>query len=175
MPRRRIPGPRAQAPRAVRSGDGQRGLSIVEMMVATLLLAIGVAGATSLFVSASRVTLVSETRADANRLAENEIERLRGLDPALVGFDPAVPGFRVRVDGDLTVVVPGSVLQPRRVVTVDEVDFTVVTEVVWRSVTVAGRTDDEAYRRVRVQVAWDDDVGPHTVEQSTALRPEFGP
>ncbi len=172
-PRPSVPVPHGVG-RVVRS-ERERGLSIVEMLVATLLLAIGVAGATAVFVSASKATLASETRADANRLAETGIEQLRALDPETVGFDPTASGFRVRVDGDPTVVVPGSGLQPRRVETVDSVDFTIVTDIVWRSVTVAGVTDDESYRLVRVQVSWDDDFGALAVERSSALRPEFGP
>lgn len=172
------PRPPAPVPRGVGRVDpprGERGLSIVEMMVATLLLAIGVAGATAVFVSASKATLASETRADANRLAESSIEQLRALDPEAVGFDPTSSGFRVRVDGDATVVVPGSRLEPRRVERVDSVDFTVVTDIVWRSVTVGGVTDDESYRLVRIRISWDDSFGAHAVERSSALRPDFGP
>lgn len=144
------------------------------MLVATLLLAVGVAGATSVFASASEVNFVAETRSDANRLVESEIERLRALDPDTVGFDPTTPGFRPRVDGDETVVVPGSTLAPSREATVDSIDFTVVSEIVWQPVTVAGTTEPEGYKRIRVEVSWRDRLGRHEVERVTALRPELG-
>ncbi len=152
----------------------ERGLSIVEMLVATLLLAIGVAATTMVFASASDATFVAETRSDANRLAETEVERLRALDADRVGFDPATPGFRPRIDGATTVVVAGSTMRPSRTETVESIDFTVATEVTWESVTVAGVTTDEAYKRVRVEVSWTDRLGAHAVERVTALRPELG-
>lgn len=73
-PQSQSPKPRAQSRR-----HGQRGCSLIEVLIATTLLAIGVASLTQLFMLAIGSNLASTHRTRAAMLAAQKIEELRSV------------------------------------------------------------------------------------------------
>src|SRR2546421_7571087 len=64
-------------PRRFRAVSDQRGFTIVEVMVAALVLAVGIAGLIGAFDSARKLSLLSERRTAMAHRAQLEIERLQ--------------------------------------------------------------------------------------------------
>jgi type IV pilus assembly protein PilV len=125
---------------------GERGLTLVELLVALTVLAVGVSALAGTFLATMRTAGSTSNRVRAVAIAVREMEALRAL-----GFDR----LRLAPDG---VVPPGP----------DAVEEGGQTFRVSRTV-----TDDESapatQRRVTVTVEWDDEAGPHRVTQATLV------
>jgi general secretion pathway protein I len=78
----------------------ERGFTLIEMMVATILLAIGVVGALSAFSSATHATAVAEETHTAALLAQQQMTQIELQPDSLTGgdqqgdFGDSYPGFR---------------------------------------------------------------------------------
>ncbi|HXG87940.1 MAG TPA: type II secretion system protein [Vicinamibacterales bacterium] len=68
----------------MRRRDGESGFSLIETMIATMLLATAVAGTAQLMVIATRGNIAAQRSTFATTLAQDKIETLRGL---AWGFD----------------------------------------------------------------------------------------
>ena len=83
------------APSAVRARTSPDGFTLIEMMVAILLLGVGLMGLAALSSTVTRANVHSSARTTANALAQERIERLR-----TDAYDAIVNGSDVRtVDG----------------------------------------------------------------------------
>lgn len=87
--------PPARARRGSRAGGGSPGFTIIEMMIAILLIGVGLMGLAAMSSTVSRANVQSASLTDASALAQERIERFRGEDYAAI-----VSGSDVRrVDG----------------------------------------------------------------------------
>lgn len=113
---------------------GDEGFTLVEVMVAMLVLAI-VAGATvSIIASALRTTTQNADRVQAASLARTELERLRGLGAAAVPIGLTVssaadPDFTISTTANWQFAVPGSPCQVATTTTPEQVNVQVHIEV----------------------------------------------
>ena len=80
-------------PRVLHSSDSERGTTMIELMVALVVLSIGVLGVSQLFPTGTRVQVQDRLRTEASQLSREKIEQLRNLDstdPGMtVGRHPA--------------------------------------------------------------------------------------
>ena len=76
-----------------RNSDPERGTTLIELMVALIVLSIGVLGVSQLFPTGTRVQVQDRIRTEASQLGREKIEQLRILavgDPDLaLGRHPA--------------------------------------------------------------------------------------
>ncbi|MEL6983784.1 MAG: hypothetical protein AAFO29_15270, partial [Actinomycetota bacterium] len=86
-----------------RLAEGEAGTSIVEVMVATLLLAVGVLALLTSIGAAERATAAGDQRSIAVRLATGELEVLRSLRYAEIGIATGAAGYVPRFEGRSTV------------------------------------------------------------------------
>jgi len=145
VPARRTPGPSG----ATGGPGGERGFTLIELVVAMSILAVAVGGLISAFGSALRTTAIDIHRTDAIALADGELARLRAQP-----YDSLASG------SSMPPPIKGQAYQ--------------ITDTVGAA-TASDHTAG-AYRSVRVAVAWADQAGPHTVVQDGAVYPGgFGP
>jgi len=145
-------------------GDSERGVTIVEMLMATFILGVGVVGAATLFVASAETVSVSRTQADANDIATSEIEVIRSWPYETVGIDLAADGYVPTVDGRQTVTGPSeNRVVPIDVVDRDGVDFEVDRSITWAVV----GADPQAYKIVTVTVIWQAPGGERSVTVQT--------
>ena len=80
-------------PRILCSSDPERGTTLIELMVALVVLSIGVLGVAQLFPTGTRVQVQGRIRTEASQLSREKIEQLRELTNAApelsVGRHPA--------------------------------------------------------------------------------------
>jgi prepilin-type N-terminal cleavage/methylation domain-containing protein len=89
----------------------ERGFTLVEMLVAMLILMVGIVASLSVFSSSRNATLASQRHEVAVHQAQRELERLRALDYSELGMtsapspsaDPRNPNCRVQSGGKLRV------------------------------------------------------------------------
>ncbi len=147
----------------------ERGATIVEMIVATMLLAIAVLAAATAMGAATKTAAVAEHRSVAARLATSEVESIRSRPYGLIGIDPATRGYKPRFEGRPTVSGRDHVLKPTGTVSVGGVDYRIERHVTWSPITVGGSTSAEGFKIITIIVAWDDTGGPHEVRQDTGI------
>ena len=68
-------------PRILCSSDPERGTTLIELMVALIVLSIGVLGVSQLFPTGTRVQVQDRIRTEAGQFSREKIEQLRNLDP----------------------------------------------------------------------------------------------
>ena len=125
---------------------------MVEMLVASMILAVGVAGAASLFVVSAESISVAGGEADATDIARGELERVRALPYMEVGVSVTADGYVPSVDGRQTVTEAGpNRVEPAGTLTRHGIDFRIERSVTWAG---AGG-DPEGYKVVVVTVRWD--------------------
>lgn len=134
----------------VRRGRDERAMTIVELLVALTVLAVGIAAVTTTLLATLRVAGTSSNRTRGVALAARELEALRAL-----------PFDRLRAAPDGAVA-----LGP------DPVVESGVTFTVSRSVIDTG--NPATTRRVGVVVRWHDESGDHTVAQETVIASPTG-
>ncbi len=71
---------------------GNKGLTLLEVMIALLILSIGLLSMVSLFGTGHRVLAMSEQKSHAAQLARNKMEGLRMAHPLLVNGEEEVAG-----------------------------------------------------------------------------------
>lgn len=147
------------------------GFTLVELMMALTVLAVGIGGVVQVFHSSFSVAGQGNTRSRAVALATREAEAMRAVPYDRLGFSAVQPGFAPSFESALTVVVADPVVQPFGPDhVVDGVTFQITRHIVWAdAASVAGYSS--AYKRVVVLVAWSDRGGAHTVRQDAYVYP----
>jgi len=78
-----------------RNSDPERGSTLLELLVALVVLSIGVLGVAGLFPTGTRVQVQDRIRTEASQLSREKVEQLHNVtvgDPSLaVGRHPATP------------------------------------------------------------------------------------
>ena len=148
---------------AVRS---EAGVTVVEMMVASFLLGLGVMGVAALLVTSARTAAIAEAQSDASALATGELEIIRSFDYALVGIDPSSDGYLPSVEGRPTVTESeGNLVEARDKLEVDGTVYGIERSVTWATV----GADLEAYKIVRITVEWESRAGVRSLNVQTGL------
>jgi len=140
----------------------QQGMTLIEVMIAVLLLAVGVAGMISIQVLAMRDEAIAREDNDASRIARDVIEQVQRMpfaQVAVTGGAYALPAW-ISIAGYANGEIPVQVQTPAGAV-MDQKVFTVS----WKIADVAGQG---SLRNVDVQVAWIDAAErPQTYTAST--------
>ncbi len=91
--------------RNLRKSDPQRGTTLVELMVALVVLSIGVIGVSQLFPTGTRVQVQDRLRTEASQAAREKLEQLHNVaagDPALTaGHHPSGAPEQVGSTGEM--------------------------------------------------------------------------
>ena len=148
-----------------------RGVTVVEMLVATFLLGVGVMGVAALFVASARSVAVADRQADATDVASGELEIIRSMAYDEVGIASDADGYVPTVDGRNTVTEPGlNLVLPLGSTLRDGTTFDIERSVTWAP---AGATGQE-FKTVIVTVRWDSSAGERTVTIQTGLYQAVG-
>jgi hypothetical protein len=153
--------------RASASGRGsERGVTVVEMLVASFLLGVGVMGVAVLFVASARSGAVADRQADATDVASGELEIIRAMAYDEVGIASDADGYVPIVDGRPTVTEPGpNLVLPLGTANRDGITYDIERSVTWVE---AGTTGTE-FKTVVVSVRWDSTAGERQVTLQTGL------
>ncbi len=168
------------------SADREAGLTLVEVIVATTLLGIGIAGAASVLAATSRTVAAADQRAQASHLATAEIETLRAMPYRDVVIDPNAKGYEHSYDRRTTVVpnqlsisstqaalVPSPkgapLVVPWEVVQLGELEFSVTRHITWAKADPQGQKDQFGYKVINIIVKWTDSTGDHRLERESGL------
>lgn len=130
-----------------------------------MIVALGVVGASSVFVLSARSTAAAGTRSDAAAVLSSEMETIRALPYDAVGIDPSSPGYVVSVEGRATVSGGADVIAPMGAVEVGGQDFVVDRAVTW----VVVGSEPQGYKLVRITVSWTDAAGDHDISAQTGI------
>ncbi len=147
----------------------ERGTTIVEVIVATMLLAVGVLAVLSSMGTASKASAVADHRSTAVRVATTEIETMRSWPYDGVGIRPTSRGFTSRFESRPTV--SGNSMRAKATGSIDVggVTYDIVRHVTWSPISVKGSTISDGYKLITVIVAWGDTAGRHEMRQDTGL------
>lgn len=157
-----------------RSLDADDGISLVEMMVALLLLGVAMSASAGFFTTALRSMQQAEGRTKATALANEEMENLRGLPWAQVGFHPddfpgAVPADTVLLEEARSAAsrapLPEQVLPPR-----GGVVYTVRRSITWNEDNPQTSARYE-YKHLVVAVDWSDRGQPRSISVESQRTP----
>ncbi|MDW3221151.1 MAG: hypothetical protein R8F63_21300 [Acidimicrobiales bacterium] len=146
-----------------------RGTTVVEMIVATMLLSVGILAVLVSMNTATTTTAVADNRSTGVRVASSEIEAMRAQPYDDVGISSGSRGFRRSFEGRPTVTSGGARVEARASVVVDGITYDIRRDVTWASITVGATRIPEGYKLVTITVTWDDSVGDHTIRQDTGL------
>lgn len=149
------------------TGD-QQGFTLIEMMVAILLLAIIFAAMVSVIITSLTSMQREEQRVRATQLAQEELERLRAIEWDCAAIDSSDPDYNATYNGNTTVILdpaecgdPSVAPDPSPTVrAVDGIDYTVTRNVYWiddpADGTAATGTDSDPqdYKEFRADIAW---------------------
>lgn len=150
-----------------------RGTTVVEMIVASMLLGVGILAVLVSLNTATHTTATADHRNSAVGVATTEIETVRSWPYEAVGISPASRGFRPRFESRSTVTAGTVRVEALSDTTIGGIDYSIRRDVTWESITVNAARIDEGYKVVTVVVTWTDRVGTHTVRQDTGLyRPD---
>src|SRR5690242_18105784 len=161
--------------------SGEGGFTIIEMVVALVILAIVLAPLARVYWSSIRTAGAATHRTDGSSIASREIESMHAVPYAQVGFYADQPGYVSTFEG-LTTVSLGSTsptsgpLVPQidtqtTGITQGSVDYSVSRYIVWENADDASTTYASAYKRLTVIVSWSDQAGAHTARQDSLLYP----
>jgi prepilin-type N-terminal cleavage/methylation domain-containing protein len=158
---------------APRPGRDDQGFTIIEVMVSLLLIAVGLAGISTVFMSSLKTSNITAHRVDATALAIRDIEGMRAIPYAELGFSASTPGYSSTfVDGSKTydtVTVPYSQLSPTPTAVVYRGEnFTLTRAIYWAD---RNRQPGSTYKMTTLLASWNDEVGTHTVRQDAVLYP----
>lgn len=155
----------APVPKA--SPDGEAGFSLVEMMVAFLILAIVMTSLAPAYYGTLKAAAISSQRSQATALAVSATEQLRALPYDDIGFhttpsacagsNPVTLSSRGPLDSLPTSESEGTTT------------YTTLRCVYWVDSSIPGDTD--AYKQTQVQVSWTSSIGSQSVTQTSALYP----
>ena len=164
--------------------DDERGLTLVEMMVAVLVLGIVLSAMASVIITSLTAMQRDEHRVRATQLGQQELERLRALEWDCVAFDTTDPDYVATFNGSPTVALdPAACSEPAiapdpspRVVTVDGIDYTVITHVYWiddpeDDPPTGADSDPHDYKEFHVEVTWTLRGATYSYENTTTRVP----
>ncbi len=149
------------------------GFTLIELMAALTVLAIGIVSTASVILSSLDVGSQGNTRARAVALATREADSLRAVPYERLGFASTQPGYVATFENGTTVQAAAPIVTPEGP---DQVSggrsFAIRRHIVWAdSATSSGTTYTQAYKRVVVLVSWDDRSGGHQARQDTLVYP----
>lgn len=150
--------------------SSESGTTVVEMIVATFVLGVGIAGAAGMLVASSRTVSATEHRATATAIGVAEVEEMRSWPYATLGIDPTEPGYQPSVDGRITVSeATGNRVEPRGLVEVDGLEFDIDRHVSWAAIGRGVDRRDQAYKVITVVIRWSDTTGDHDLLFETGV------
>lgn len=156
-----------------RALGGEKGLSLLEVMVATSLVLGSLFATVSAMDSGTQAAAAAEQRVQATVLAERDLERLRSLPYHRIGLLRDGPGWTPTFDGATSVAVDLPGLDPSSVIDVSGTAFTLTRHVTWADVDSAlGAPLLGAYKRLAVEVSWPGAEGG-SVRLDSAVSPYF--
>lgn len=147
--------------------DGEAGFTIVEAIVATMLLAVGVLTVVASLGAAARSEAAGDHRQEAARLASSELEAIRAVPYAEVGIALTSRGYVSRFEGRPTVTAPVNRVEATGTQTVGGPTYTVRRHVTWAPIQVGAVRNAQGYKWVTVLVSWVDATGSHQIRQDT--------
>lgn len=159
---------RAERPNAARI-DGEAGTSIVEAIVATMLLAVGVLAVVASLGAASKATATGDHRTIAARLAAGELEAARAIPYDDLGIAVSSRGYVSRFEGRLTVTTGRNAVVALSEQLVDPTEYTIRRHVTWAPIQAGPTRIAQGYKLVTVIVTWTDATGPHQLRQDTGV------
>ncbi|MBV8984879.1 MAG: fibronectin type III domain-containing protein [Acidimicrobiia bacterium] len=163
--------------------DGEEGFTIIEMMVALMVLAVGVLGMAPLFLASLRTAALGANRARALALATRDVEAFHSVPYCQVGFGTSQPGFATTWTdpADSSTYSTVTISDPNANIggpsgpdeTVAGVTYHFARYIVWAAGKSpgGGTTYTQAYKRVAVFVTWSDQAGSHTARQDSDVYP----
>jgi Tfp pilus assembly protein PilV len=163
------PAPPPAADRVLERVEREAGTSIVEVIVATMLLAVGVVAVVGSLGSAGEAAATGEHRSTAAGISVNELESIRATPYEMVGIATADAGYVSRFEGRSTVTEADNRVASRGEVTAGGITFEIRRHVTWGAVQVGGSLIPEAYKHVTVVVIWADQTGGHTLRLDTGI------
>ncbi len=144
----------------------EAGVTVVEMMAAVFVLAIGVMSVSALLVTSARTAAIAEAQSDASALATGELEIIRSYDYGLIGIDPSSEGYTPSFEDRPTVTeLDGNLVQAQDKVEFDDTVYGITRSVTWATV----GDNREAYKVVRIDVFWESRAGSRSVTVQTGL------
>lgn len=175
---------------SVGSDASEQGISLVEVMVAMLLLSMAAISLGGLFITSIGTASYSNQRSQATTLASSELASVQSIPYAQVGFYSDQLGYSATGTDGLTTVTLGScsttlcsstpptpLLTPVSTISENGVTFTLDTSIVWANAYVPGSStsttvsDSQAYKLVTVQIQWSAPGGTQSESNSTIVYP----
>jgi hypothetical protein len=153
------------APRPLAPRQSEHGFTILEMVVAATLLAVGIFGVATVYLGTVRASSSADARSSATAVAAAEIEGLRAIPYDELGFSPADAGYVASFEGVPTVTLTAGTDQADPVAPVQirkGISFSTVRHIVWRDATRDGVTHVQAYKQVTVLTSWEEPSGSKT-------------
>lgn len=151
-------------------GEYEAGTTIFEILIATFILGVAIAGTAGLLVNASQTSGASQRRAAATTLAIGELEEIRSWPFTAVGIASTDPAYTSEFRGQTTVTNSGeNRLEASGSTLKDGFEYHVERHVTWAPITVAEATVARGYKTVTIGVSWTDRTGSHTVWHQTGL------
>lgn len=149
--------------------DADAGTTIVEIIVATMILSVGVLAVLTSFGSATKASSAADHRATAARIATSEIEAVRALSHDAVGIATSSPGYVSRFEGRDTVNDGPARVEGRSEVTVGTTRYEIRRYVTWAPIQVDATRIARGYKHVTVVVGWSDAMGAHEVRLDSGV------
>ncbi len=165
------------APRGQRArvDTSDAGFTIIEVVAALFLVAVGFAATMSVFWSDLRTAGVSQFRSAGATVATKETEAVHAVPYDSVGFYSDQSGYVTQFEGRNTVTLgttaPAGALAPTSVVPVGPITYSVARYVTWADTDPGSGNQPEAYKKTTVIVSWSDQGGSHQVRQDSVFYP----
>lgn len=151
----------------------ERGLSLLEVMVATSLVLGSLFATVSAMDSGVQAASAAERRVQATALAERDVEYLRSIAYHRIGLERGSPGWTPTFEGADTVAVSSAPFDPTTTVNAAGTTFTITRHVTWADVdTSDGSTVFGGYKRLAVVVSWPGGEGG-SVRVDSAVSPYY--
>jgi len=147
----------------------ERGTTLVEVIVATMLLTVGVLAVFGSMDTASQVSAVAEHRGTAARVATSEIETMRSWPYDEVGIKPTSNGFTSRFESLPTVSGTRMRADASDPLLIDGLSYDISRHVTWSPISVGQSTIADGYKLITIIVDWVDTGGRHELRQDTGL------
>jgi prepilin-type N-terminal cleavage/methylation domain-containing protein len=153
-------------------GDDDAGFTIIELVVALSVIAVGIFATMQVFLGSLATTAYSDSRTRATALAAREVEGMRAAPYAQVGVSTSAPGYvsSITEGGQTyqTVVVSSPLITPQGTPeVVGGVTYAIRRDAVWMPLGSA----TNAFKRVIATVTWTDRAGTHSVRQDAGVYP----
>lgn len=149
------------------SSDGDAGFSLVELLVAFVMLSVVMTALAPAFYGTLKAAGVTSQRSQATSLAVSATEQMRSLPYGEVGYN-ATPGGCAGAN-PVTLATPGPLDSMATTQYVGGIPYTIVRCVYWVASSIPG--DNDAYKQTQVLVSWTSSIGVETVNQTSDLYP----